>query len=119
MNYGHTIAHGLESATEYSRFVHGEAVSIGMVGAANLSQQLGLLSPEDVLYQQTLLQKFCLPVNFSGVDLDRVMRAMELDKKVKRESIRWVLLDRIGHAVVRTGIAQEDVMSVLEELSQP
>jgi 3-dehydroquinate synthase len=119
LNYGHTIAHGLEAATEYSRFLHGEAVSVGMVGAANLSQRLGLLSPEDVLYQQTLLQKFCLPVNFSGVDLDRVMRAMELDKKVKRESIRWVLLDRIGRAVVRTGIAQEDVMSVLEELSQP
>ncbi|MEA3298258.1 MAG: 3-dehydroquinate synthase, partial [Chloroflexota bacterium] len=119
LNYGHTIAHGLETATGYSRFLHGEAVSVGMVGAANLSQRLGLLSPEDVLYQQTLLQKFCLPVNFSGVDLARVMRAMELDKKVKRESIRWVLLDRIGHAVVRTGIAQEDVMSVLEELSQP
>ena len=61
LNYGHTIAHGLEAASQYGRFLHGEAVAIGMMGAAKLSQRLGLLSVEVVQRQQALLQKFGLP----------------------------------------------------------
>jgi len=119
LNYGHTMAHGLETATQYGRFLHGEAVAIGMMGAAKLSQRLGLLSSDVVKRQQSLLERFGLPIRFSGVDLAEVLRAIELDKKTRGKKIRWVLLEDIGRVLIRSDVPEEDVMGVLQELSEP
>jgi shikimate kinase/3-dehydroquinate synthase len=134
LNYGHTIAHGLEAATQYKRFLHGEAVAIGMVGAAKLSQRLGLLPSAAVERQQALLQKFGLPTSLRAeaasqrrgrkrsnlkLSLAGITRAMELDKKVRGKTIRWVLLQDIGKAVIRTDVPQRDVLAVLQELAEP
>jgi len=118
LNYGHTIAHGLEAATQYKRFLHGEAVAIGMVGAAKLSQRLGLLPSAAVKRQQALLQKFGLPTGFSGLGLTEITRAMELDKKTKEKAIRWVLLQDIGKVVIRADVPQREVLAVLQELAE-
>jgi shikimate kinase/3-dehydroquinate synthase len=117
LNYGHTIAHGLEAAAQYKRFLHGEAVAIGMVGAAKLSQRLGLLPSATLERQQVLLQKFGLPMSFSGLNLTEVTRAMELDKKTKEKAIRWVLLQDIGKVVVRSDVPQQDVLDILREMA--
>ena len=119
LNYGHTIAHGLEAATQYKRFLHGEAVAIGMMGAAKLSRRLGLLPSAAVERQQALLQKFGLPTVFSGLDLTEITRAMELDKKTKEKAIRWVLLQDIGKVVISSDVPQQDVLAVLQELAEP
>jgi 3-dehydroquinate synthase len=134
LNYGHTIAHGLEAATQYKRFLHGEAVAIGMMGAAKLSQRLGLLPSAAVERQQALLQKFGLPTSLRSAEalnvvkakqsnlklnLARVTRAMELDKKVRRKAIRWVMLRDIGQAVIRNDVPQRDVLAVIRELVEP
>jgi len=134
LNYGHTIGHGLEAATQYGRFLHGEAVAIGMVGAARISQRLGLLPSTAVERQQALLQKFGLPTSLrveaanqrrssKGVNVKLsiadVTRAMELDKKVKGKAIRWVLLQDIGKVVIRSDVPQRDVLTVLRELAEP
>ena len=122
LNYGHTIAHGLEAATGYRRFLHGEAVSIGMTGAAGLSERLGLLSPGAAGRQQGLLRRFGLPasVGEAGGDPElsvaRVVGAMELDKKTRGKAVRWVLLEDIGRAVVRGDVARQDVLDVVSEL---
>jgi len=118
LNYGHTIAHGLEAATQYKRFLHGEAVAIGMVGAAKLSQRLGLLSSAAVERQQALLQKFGLPTVFSGLGLTEITRAMELDKKTKGKAIRWVLLQDIGRVTMLSDVSQRDVLAILQELAE-
>jgi len=118
LNYGHTIAHGLEAATQYSHFLHGEAVAIGMMGAAKLSQKSGILPPDVVKRQQSLLQKFGLPTSFSGTGLAEIAKAMEVDKKTRAKRIRWVLLEDIGKTAIRANVPQQDVMAVLEELSQ-
>jgi 3-dehydroquinate synthetase len=125
LNYGHTIAHGLEAATQYKRFLHGEAVAIGMVGAAKLSQRLGLLPSAAVERQQALLQRFSLPTSLRAkrsnlkLSLAGVTRAMELDKKVRGKAIRWVLLQDIGKAVIRSDVPQQEVLAVLRELAEP
>jgi len=118
LNYGHTIAHGLEAATRYSHFLHGEAVAIGMMGAAKLSQKSGILDTNVVKRQQSLLQKFGLPTSFSSTDLAEIAEAMEVDKKTRAKKIRWVLLEDIGKTAIRANVPQQDVMAVLEELSQ-
>lgn len=117
LNYGHTIAHGLEAATNYERFLHGEAVAIGMMGAAMLSHQMGLLGREVVERQRALLEGFGLPTTYSGVDLKILLRTMELDKKVKEKLVRWVLLTEVGQAVIRDDVPPERVIKVLGELS--
>ena len=116
LNYGHTIAHGLEAATDYERFLHGEAVAIGMMGAALLSQRLGLISSDVVACQRKLIQSFGLPTSCAYVDTAAVKRAMELDKKVRERAVRWVLLEDIGKAVLRDDVPVADVVAVLEEI---
>ena len=117
LNYGHTIGHGLEAATEYGRFLHGEAVSVGMMGAAKLGQALGVTPQETVERQEALLRRFDLPLRCPGVDLERVAAAMALDKKVQGKNIRWVLLEDVGRAVVRGDVPEALVQRVLSELS--
>ena len=116
LNYGHTIAHGLEAATGYERLLHGEAVAIGMMGAAMLSERLGLISHDIVARQAQLLEGFGLPTYCSDVDRDEVVQAMALDKKVRERAIKWVLLEGIGQTAIRDDVPQEYVVGVLNEL---
>ena len=116
LNYGHTIAHGLEAASKYEHFLHGEAVAIGMMGAAMLSQRRGLLFTEDIDRQRALLERFQLPVTCTSIASSDVLQAMELDKKVSDKTIHWVLLKELGEAIVQTGVSGEEVEAVLAEL---
>ena len=116
LNYGHTIAHGLEAATEYQRFLHGEAVAIGMTGASMLSERLGLISQDFVARQGRLIERFGLSTTCSDVDRDGVLKAMALDKKVRERVVRWVLLEGIGKTVFRDDVSPADVTEVLKEL---
>ncbi len=116
LNYGHTIAHGLEAASKYEHFLHGEAVAVGMIGAAKLSHRLGLLSQSAVERQKALLERFHLPIDCSGVNLADVLTAMEVDKKVRSKVIQWVLLEDIGKAVVHGDVPAEEVINVLREV---
>ncbi len=119
LNYGHTIGHALEAATEYGTFLHGEGVSIGMMGAARIGQRMGVTPKDVVERQEAILRRFNLPVACPGVDLERVEAAMALDKKAEGASMRWVLLDGMGHAVVRSDVPQELAREVLRELANP
>jgi shikimate kinase/3-dehydroquinate synthase len=119
LNYGHTIAHGLEVAGKYEHFLHGEAVAIGMMVAARLSHQLGLLPQDVVERHKAILQKFGLPTDCSRVPLADVLAAMELDKKVRRKAIQWVLLEDIGKAIIRSDVPEKEVLSILKEVVKP
>ncbi|OGN91162.1 MAG: 3-dehydroquinate synthase [Chloroflexi bacterium RBG_13_48_17] len=119
LNYGHTVAHGLEAATNYGCFLHGEAVAIGMMAAAKLSHRLKLLSEKAVERHEAILQKFGLPIDCSGVAVNDVLAAMELDKKVRGKAIRWVLLEDIGQVVIRSDVTEKDILAVLREVIRP
>lgn len=92
LNFGHTIGHAIEKTTGCS---HGEAVSIGMVIAAKLSERKGTLTGKDVERIEMLLSYFKLPVKFEG-DREAIMDAIRKDKKREGEGIHFVLLDGIG-----------------------
>ena len=118
LNYGHTIGHAVEAATGYDSFLHGEAVSVGMMGAAYIGQEMGLMSGEEVERQQALLEAYQLPLSFGNVDIDTVSTAMRSDKKTSRGAIRWVLLDGIGNAVTRDDVPAELVQETLRRLAR-
>jgi shikimate kinase/3-dehydroquinate synthase len=109
LNYGHTLGHALESTTGYGRFLHGEAVSIGMMAAAHMAVELGMLTETELTRQRAVLEAYGLPVAATGVDIDALKAATLSDKKVRQGRVRWVLLDGLGHAVVRTGISDDTV----------
>ena len=118
LNYGHTIGHAIEAATGYGRYLHGEAVSIGMMGAARIGAAMGLTPEEDVRRQAAVLEGMGLPLSCPGVDPDALLQAMSSDKKVAGGSLRWVLLDGIGRAKVRSDVPLELVRETLTRLTR-
>ncbi len=116
LNYGHTVGHALESVTGYEGYLHGEAVAIGMMAAAYISQGMGLADQSVLDRQQTVLEKFGLPTKASGVSIDEVVNATSLDKKVRNKTLRWVLLEDVGHAVIRDDVPSPLVIKALQEV---
>ena len=116
LNYGHTIGHALEASTEYGRFFHGEGVSVGMMGAARMAEQMGMISSELVNRHDQLLRRFNLPTTAAGVDIDGIYRAMSMDKKTEGGSNRWVMLEGVGKAVVRRDVPLDLVEATVREL---
>ncbi|MGB6895978.1 MAG: 3-dehydroquinate synthase, partial [Dehalococcoidia bacterium] len=104
LNYGHTIAHALEAATDYGRLLHGEAVAVGMTAAAEIGRRMGVTPSAVGDRQRAVLERFGLPSRLSGVDLPRVLGAVALDKKVASKAVRWVLLEDIGCTVIRSDV---------------
>ncbi len=101
LNYGHTVAHALENLAGYGVFLHGEAVSLGMVAAAAIAQQAGMCDPDLVTRQNALLQALGLPVAYEGqVRAADILAAIQLDKKVANKQVRWVMPRQVGNVVV-------------------
>ena len=116
LNYGHTIGHALESVTGYGEFLHGEAVSIGMIGAARMAQRLGMIAPELVDRHGDILRSFGLPTSASNINAGTVLNAMRMDKKIERGQQRFVLLEAVGRAVLRSDVPREDTEAVVRSL---
>ena len=117
LNYGHTIGHALESTTEYGQFMHGEGVSVGMMGVARMGQELGMISQDIVDRQQRILERFNLPTKAIGIPIEDIRLAMSLDKKVQSGTNRWVMLEDVGKAIVRQDIPWEMVEDTLKFLT--
>ncbi len=114
LNYGHTLAHAIESTTGYGRFRHGEADSIGMMAAGRMSVAMGLLAPEVLDRQRALLEGYGLPVSADGLNRALLLEAVALDKKVQGKKVRWVLLEGIGRPVLRDDVPEDVVAAALD-----
>jgi 3-dehydroquinate synthase len=100
LNLGHTFGHAIESATNYSAWLHGEAVGAGMLLAADMSQRLGWLKTPDVARVERVLQSFGLRTDVRELSAATLVDKMKIDKKVAAGRIRLVLLKAIGASVV-------------------
>jgi 3-dehydroquinate synthase len=116
LNLGHTFGHALETAGNYTALLHGEAVAIGMVLAARLSERLGMSDPADTARLQRLLQRVGLPVAMPpGSDPEQLLALMRLDKKNTAGALRLILWRGIGSAEIVGGVAEETVSAILRE----
>jgi 3-dehydroquinate synthase len=96
LNYGHTFCHAIETVTGYGRYLHGEAVAIGMDCAARLAADLGRIDAALVRRQRDLLVALELPVSLESCDTDELLAAMLRDKKTEQGRLRLVLPSRLG-----------------------
>ncbi len=117
LNYGHTFAHVIEKETNYTTYLHGEAVGIGIVMANTLAQKLNLLTKEEALRIKKVLQKYDIPTNYHIKDIEEFYKAFFLDKKTKNDSITFILPKGIGDFEIRKDIDKEIILNTLREFS--
>ncbi len=101
LNFGHTIGHAIENISGYGKYLHGEAISIGQIAAAELSAKVLGLPAGDVMRIRNLFQRAGLPtqLKLSGVQRKKLFAAMSLDKKVSAGEVKFVLAEQIGKVV--------------------
>jgi 3-dehydroquinate synthase len=116
LNYGHTGGHALEAAGNYTTLLHGEAVTIGMAVAAAVGVAHGVTPPELRARQNTLIERFGLPLRAPSLSFDRVLSALALDKKVRGKRNRWILLEAAGQPTIRDDVPSELVERTLREV---
>ncbi len=115
LNYGHTFAHVVENETEYKTYLHGEAVSIGIVMANELALKLGLMSSEEAIRIKYLLQKYDLPIDYEINSAEDFYEHFFLDKKSNKNKITFILPNGIGNYEIRDDIEKDVIMSVLRD----
>ncbi|MBW4556311.1 MAG: 3-dehydroquinate synthase [Trichormus sp. ATA11-4-KO1] len=114
LNYGHTIGHAVESLTGYRLLTHGEAVAIGMVAAGQIAVEMGMWTKEDTERQNALIHKAGLPTRLpENVDIEAIIDALQLDKKVKAGKVRFVLPTQIGVVTVTDEVPSDIIRQVL------
>jgi 3-dehydroquinate synthase len=116
LNFGHTFGHALEVLLDYSTLVHGEAVAIGMLLAAEFSAVLGVASVQDAARLKSLLQDFGLPTSIpTGLNATDILNKMRLDKKARHGELRLVLWHGIGKAYIEQNVSAEALLRFLDE----
>jgi len=114
LNFGHSFGHALEVQTGYSVFLHGEAVAIGMVTAAGLSESSGFCEPGTADRISSLLACFGLPIGIPAeLSSSGMAEALELDKKAIATGLRLILLKGIGHAVIDNESRHDDILAAM------
>jgi len=117
LNYGHTVGHAIETLTKYNAYNHGEAVAIGMVAAAKLANRIKIFPQESVERIIDLFGKLGLPTETEGLTRTRVIRALSVDKKVRKEKIHFVLPEKIGRVVIRDNVSLKVVGQALKDIN--
>lgn len=118
LNFGHTIGHAIETATNYSNiYSHGEAIAIGMIAASCLSSKMGYLLKADLLKIEKLIGSFGLPNKLKGVNVDKIIRALAYDKKFIHGVTRFVLPIRIGKVVIKENVLESMIREELNRLA--
>lgn len=113
LNFGHTFGHAIETLTGYRQYIHGEAVAMGMVMAADLSRRQGLLEAAQARRIKQILVALELPVVPPALAPDDMLAAMGMDKKVLDGRLRLVLADGLGRAVVTDQVDGQALLQVL------
>jgi len=116
LNFGHTFAHAIETAQGYGGLNHGEAVAVGMVLAARLSECLGLSKPDDTIRLRILLERFGLPVTLpTGLNPHTLLAHMRLDKKAQASGLRFITWRGTGRAEITADVSEDAVLATLFE----
>ena len=117
LNFGHTMGHAIERAGDYRKFLHGEAISLGIVAACDVSMKRAGLPRDQRDAIVDLLQKFKLPTRLPPkFPREKIFEALPFDKKFESGEVRFVVTPRIGSAHLSSDVTMEDVREAVDEL---
>jgi 3-dehydroquinate synthase len=117
LNFGHTVGHAIERAREYRKFLHGEALSLGIVAACAISAKKVGLPPDQFDAIVDLLAKFELPIKLpKNFPRQKIVEAMKFDKKFESGKVRFVVTPRIGTAHLTNDVTLDDICEVIKTL---
>ena len=113
LNLGHTFGHAIERVAGYGEYLHGEAVAIGLMLAAQLSQKMGGVEATEVRCIRNLLKRYKLPICLrKPLKLSALLNAMVHDKKVKQGKLHFIVMQSLGRAIVVEGVAEECIRAL-------
>ena len=115
LNLGHTIGHAIEKAKHFELF-HGECVALGTVAAAYISWKKEFLSMEEYYEIRDMFVPFHLPISIDGISPEEVLQLTKSDKKKDGDHIRFVLLKKIGKAVIDTSVTEDEILAAIREI---
>lgn len=115
LNFGHTIGHAIEKYMNFS-LTHGECICLGAVAAAFISWKHEWLSMEEYYEIRDMFVPFNLPITISGIDPEEILKLTKSDKKTEGDSLKFVLLKKVGKAVIDRTVTDDDILKALEEI---
>ena len=114
LNYGHTFGHVIENETKYTKYLHGEAVAIGMAMANETAVKMNLMTPGEALRIRNLLEKYDLPTKYKVQNAQSFYEAFSLDKKSSDSSVTFIIPVGLGGVKITDEVSEALVLSVLE-----
>lgn len=115
LNFGHTIGHAIEKAKNFE-LSHGECISLGMVAAAYISWKRDMISMEDYYEVRDMFVPFYLPISIDHIDPEEILRLTKSDKKAEAGTIKFILLSRVGKAVIDKTVTDEEILAAIKEI---
>lgn len=115
LNFGHTVGHAIEKAMKFE-MLHGECIALGMVAAAHISYKHNWLSLDEYLEVRDMFVPFNLPITIDAIDPKEIVRLTKSDKKMEAGQIKFVLLKKIGKAVIDKTVTEGDIMDAVREI---
>ena len=114
LNYGHTIGHAIESASDF-KVGHGEAIAIGMLVEGRISNKLGIIDKDEVIKLKDIIARAGLPTEIPSLQLERLIQAIKHDKKILQGKIRFVLPKSIGNVFITDEVSPSMIEQALVE----
>ncbi len=115
LNFGHTIGHAIEKYKNFS-LTHGECVALGSVAAAFISWKHEWLSMEEYYEIRDMFVPFNLPISIEEIEPEEILRLTKSDKKMEDGQIKFILLKKVGKAVIDRTVTDEDILNALAEI---
>lgn len=115
LNYGHTIGHAIEKAKHFSLY-HGECVALGAVAAAYISYKRNMISMEEYYEIRDMFVPFNLPISVEDIDPAEIVKLTRSDKKMEAGKIKFVLLKKIGKAVIDDTVTEQEILDAVNEI---
>lgn len=115
LNYGHTIGHAIEKAKNFE-LSHGECVALGAVAAAYISWKRNLLSMEEYYEVRDMFVPFYLPISIDNINPEEILSLTKSDKKSKNGTIKFILLKKIGKAIIDDTVTDEEILAAIKEI---
>lgn len=115
LNLGHTIGHAIEKAKNFELF-HGECVALGIVAAAYISWKKEMLTMEEYYEIRDMFVPFYLPISVDGIDPKEILKFTKSDKKKDGDTVKFILLKKIGKAVIDKSVTDEEILAAINEI---